>query len=314
MSFHPALERNPEFETEEYISARNDTLKHLLSSATREKRQSSLPERRLQPPNENSTASPFLYPTSESPKPYSTDSYLNSAVESANGRKLTEVDELRTASSHYRAILQEVSLNTADEALEEFPIVKAMAETMCPGFGSLIPYHPKTIHSDVLLIVVFTNQHYDLIPTLEVLYRPYYPNILYCGHPHESVEIFLNKYQTVERRSFTFLPTYTRATYECVLGAMEMNYDVNGYLVINDETLITNLNDPKFHKDKIWVGSDKEFILSERNWRKLDPRGQKLPKLLDGVLNTWKLFSYILVGHDTWILDSHHHTEKKVVF
>lgn len=112
----------------------------------------------------------------------------------------------------------------------EFPILKGMAESVCPGYGSLLPYQPEasTVHSDILLIIALTNHHYDLIPTFELLYRGNYPNILYCGHPHESIDLYLRKYQTAEHRSFSFLPTYTKASYECVLGAIEMGYDLKG--------------------------------------------------------------------------------------
>lgn len=203
--------------------------------------------------------------------------------------------------------LHEALAKHHEASVDGFPILKAMTETMCPGFGPLIPYQPATIHSDVLLIIAFTNHHYDLIPTLEVLYRSSFPNMLYCGNPHESVELFLRKYQSVEHRSFSFLPTYTRATYECVLGAMEMNYEVKGYVVISDETLIKTWNIEGLDKTKIWVSSsdheNRHVPVTKDSWPKLDPRGQKLPRLLDGLANTWKMLTYFLVGQDSYILE-----------
>jgi hypothetical protein len=208
------------------------------------------------------------------------------------------------SAKQFKAFLQEIAAKSADASADEFPILKAISENMCPGFGPLIPYQPRNVYKDALLIVVFTNQHYDLIPTLEVLYRSAFPNILYCGHPHESVEIFLRKYQSVEHRSFSFLPTYTRATYECVLGAMEMNYEVKGYMVVTDETLMKTWNIEKLDMNKIWVSSSGHDVpVTKSSWPKLDPRGQKLPRLLDGIIATWKLFSYILVGQDSWTLE-----------
>jgi hypothetical protein len=212
-----------------------------------------------------------------------------------------------TAARSAKQLLQRIPSKSSEIVPEEFPILKTMAESMCPGFGPLIPYQPKTVHDDTLLIVVFTNQHYDLIPTLEVLYRSSFPNMLYCGHPHVSVDLFLRKYQTVEHRSFSFLPTYTKASYECVLGAMEMNYEVKGYAVITDETLMKSWNIENLDKNKIWVSNslhDTRHVPVTRNsWSKLDPRGQKLPRLLDGIINTWKLFSYILVGQENLLLE-----------
>ncbi|CAL8127152.1 unnamed protein product [Orchesella dallaii] len=203
--------------------------------------------------------------------------------------------------------LHEALAKHHEASVDGFPILKAMTETMCPGFGSLVPYQPAVVQSDVLLIIAFTNHHYDLIPTLEVLYRSTFPNMLYCGNPHESIDLFLRKYQSVEHRSFSFLPTYTRATYECVLGAMEMNYEVKGYVVITDETLIKTWNIEGLDKTKIWVSSsdheNRHVPVTKESWPKLDPRGQKLPRLLDGLANTWKMLTYFLVGQDSYILE-----------
>ena len=201
----------------------------------------------------------------------------------------------------FRAFLQQIAAKSAQEghAADDFPILKAMADNMCPGYGPLLPYQPEKVNSDILLIIVFTNHHYDLIPTLEVMYRSAYPNILYCGHPHESVEIFLRKYQSVEHRSFSFLPTYTRATYECVLGAIEMNYEVKGYMVINDETIMASMNTVNLDKEKVWVSSSGYDKVTRSTWQRIDPGGQKLPRLLEGIASTWKLFSYILGGQDS---------------
>lgn len=89
---------------------------------------------------------------------------------------------------------------------------------------------------------------------------------------------------------------------------MEMNYEVKGYIVISDETLMKSWNIEDLDKNKIWVSSStthdsRHVPVTKASWRNLDPRGQKLPRLLDGIVNTWKLFTYILVGHDGWSID-----------
>ncbi|CAG7826759.1 unnamed protein product, partial [Allacma fusca] len=45
----------------------------------------------------------------------------------------------------FRALLQEVTSKSADVAADEFPILKAITENMCPGYGPLIPYQPQSL-------------------------------------------------------------------------------------------------------------------------------------------------------------------------
>jgi len=351
VSFFPALEPNLELLNDDFIGKRNDTLKSLLNKSnekidsSRDRRDAML-DRKLTPPEENSTYYPTDWPT-RTPSYDDESPYMNAGGESEardsyySRDSMKEADEMmdmldsigdhsstyprralpfgdKLGSSPYTAVPNDprtayltsrsaklLQMKSTDSNPEEFPLLSAIAESTCPGFGPLIPYQPKVVHNDILLIVVFTGQHYDFIPSLEVMYRQSFPNMLYCGHPSQYVDAFLRKYQTVEHRSFSFLPTYTKATYECVLGAMEMNYEVKGYAVITDETLMQSWNIEKLDKNKIWVSNSRHDTrhvpVNKTSWNKLDPRGHKLPRLLDGIINTWKLFSYILVGQEVWI-------------
>lgn len=112
---------------------------------------------------------------------------------------------------------------------------------------------------------------YDLIPMFEVIYREQFRNILYCGDPHESIEIFLRKYQLSEDRSFSFLPIHTKYTYECVLGAIEMGFNVDGYIMTSDDALINSWNIPKLNTSTLWYGGDYNIEITAKDWRSLDP-------------------------------------------
>ena len=56
--------------------------------------------------------------------------------------------------------------------------------------------HPEVIHSDKYLVVCFNFIHYESIPYIEALYRPSFPNILYCPN------VAFNKSQTVKFKLF----------------------------------------------------------------------------------------------------------------
>ena len=56
--------------------------------------------------------------------------------------------------------------------------------------------HPEVVHSDKYLVVGFNFIHYESIPYIEALYRPSFPNILYCPN------VPFNKNQTVKFKLF----------------------------------------------------------------------------------------------------------------
>ena len=57
--------------------------------------------------------------------------------------------------------------------------------------------HPKVVHLDKYLVVDFNFIHYESVPFIEALYRPSFPNILYCPNVP-----FNNKSQTVKYKLF----------------------------------------------------------------------------------------------------------------
>ena len=142
------------------------------------------------------------------------------------------------------------------EAMEEH-LVKTCATVNEIDWYRLIDIsQPWTRFNDILLVVIFNIEHYDVLPSLEVLYRPFFPNILYCGPglPSKQQEALLGmfkysfvQYEQVARR---FYPG--SSNYQCVAMGMAMSYDVTGYLAIGDDVIMSlpKLND--FPRDTIW--------------------------------------------------------------
>lgn len=126
---------------------------------------------------------------------------------------------------------------------------------------------------------------------------------MYCGGPHDSIEIFLRKYQLSEDRSFSFLPVHSKYTYECLLGALEMGYNVDGWIMTTDDALINSWNVPSMNVSKVWYGGDANIKVSNNNWKTLDPGSQKLPRSLDGVLKVLEFLKSALIGSTTNVAD-----------
>ena len=177
----------------------------------------------------------------------------------------TDHDEAASAESSGRSVR---SASPAPEPLESLaetssvPLIREFTDRTCPGYSQLIPHQAAHPMHNVLLIVAMTTLRYDLIPFFEVLYRHQFPNLLYCGAPHDSIEIYLRKYQLSEERSFSFLPVHTKYTYECVMGALEMGFNVDGYLMTTDDALINTWNIPALNTTKLWYGGDYNIQVS----------------------------------------------------
>ncbi|XP_014664200.1 PREDICTED: uncharacterized protein LOC106806700 [Priapulus caudatus] len=133
--------------------------------------------------------------------------------------------------------------------LQNEAAIKSLQRNICPSFVQPRSRVPQSglLFDDILLIIIFNGYHTDTIPILEVMYRPSFPNILYCGEfrPEQDNRTFANikySYYAVPKMG---LDGYN--SYECTIGAIRMGYNVSGFLVIGDDVRLniqqwTNLN------------------------------------------------------------------------
>ena len=133
----------------------------------------------------------------------------------------------------------------------------------CHRYSVMLPKHvhinfaqPWTQFDDVLLLVIFNNPHYDAIPYVETLYRPFFPNILYCGPD----TIDANLYPGVNRFTFSFISygsnpaghVHGAFTQKCTVMALQMDYAVQGYLVVSDDLLLVVHTLSKLIRKAVW--------------------------------------------------------------
>ena len=112
-------------------------------------------------------------------------------------------------------------------------------------------------HMDnIVLLIIFNNPHYDVIPYLELLYRAFFPHILYCGPGFPDLET----YPQLQRILHSFLsygdtPSGHSAgvfNYKCTIMAMQIGYQVDGYLIIADDLLIFPHHFPELSTRTFW--------------------------------------------------------------
>ncbi len=152
---------------------------------------------------------------------------------------------------------------------------------------------------NILLIVVFNKPHTEVIPLIEIMYRPFFPrNILYCAHG--SLSLKANPWRKdfnvtfITRKHYYTSKPEGYLNYECVINAIRLYPSVDGYLVIGDDTLfhasIVNLQ-----HNKTWYVPFNETMLGDvqpekvirKTVMKVDP-GWVFGSFGKEVLNAWK--------------------------
>ncbi|XP_046546384.1 uncharacterized protein LOC124256431 [Haliotis rubra] len=142
---------------------------------------------------------------------------------------------------------------------------------------------PHASIDDIALIITFNvPRFYKNIQSLEVMYRPYFPNIIYCGPKLKAFKEFVSNFTT---GNFIYVEAFKRGwyyMYECTVEAMKLNMDVKGFLQIGDDTLINPWNLYSQPREKIWLL--KSFRRANASldelkprwgwWRKVKPRIQ----------------------------------------
>ncbi|KAK6178453.1 hypothetical protein SNE40_013242 [Patella caerulea] len=104
---------------------------------------------------------------------------------------------------------------------------------------------------NILLIIVFNFPIYDNIPYLQLMYGVHFNHILYCGNDRNS----FSKSSKAFRQPVSFIEVDVFRgyyAYRCLTTAMKMNYGVDGYMMIGDDTLLNTWHLPSFPVNKIW--------------------------------------------------------------
>ncbi|XP_046362028.2 probable glycosyltransferase STELLO1 isoform X3 [Haliotis rufescens] len=134
----------------------------------------------------------------------------------------------------------------------------------------------KYLFTDVLLIVVINYpQLYKTTRTVEILYRRYFPNLLFCGPSMES----FHKDSNSELSHVEGLTEGWHYMYGCIAYAMKMNYRAKGYLHIGDDTLLQIWNLHKLPRDHVWFNDELRTLnrtVLDSPWRWwIEPEGRK---------------------------------------
>ena len=86
----------------------------------------------------------------------------------------------------------------------------------------------KDAFKDILLVIVFNRPLYDSIPDLVALYKPAFPNLLFCGSPHNAAP--------PDILTLEIIGGYLG--YECLGRAIRQHPGYKGYFYSNDDVIL----------------------------------------------------------------------------
>ena len=111
----------------------------------------------------------------------------------------------------------------------------------------------KEAFKDILLVIVYNNPLYDSIPDLIALYKPAFPNLLFCGPPHNTAP---SDILTVEVNQGYL-------GYECLGRAIRQHPGYKGYFYSSDDVILKFWSFPDFDRERIWESRESEQLLSK---------------------------------------------------
>jgi len=100
----------------------------------------------------------------------------------------------------------------------------------------------KDAFKDILLVIVYNYPFYDSTFHLVALYKPAFPNLLFCGPP--------DKTSTPDILTVDIIQGFLG--YECLGRAITQHPGYQGYFYISDDVILKYWSFPDFDREKIW--------------------------------------------------------------
>ncbi|ESO13238.1 hypothetical protein HELRODRAFT_159876 [Helobdella robusta] len=155
-----------------------------------------------------------------------------------------------------QVIKNSVEYHIANVNISQSYYIKTCSENDSP---SIIPKNlinlskPWIQQPNVLLLIVFNYPHPEVIPLLEIIHRPIYPYILYCGFEMLKQNLIFNYRISFATYFQQHGQTAGSLNYQCILKAMRMGYDIDGIFLIADDVYIkTELSKLNIEKNKFF--------------------------------------------------------------
>ena len=156
---------------------------------------------------------------------------------------------------------------------------------------------------------MFNKPSYSAIPYLEVLYRPLYPYMVYCGPGYPNVE------ETPQLKPFQYNfvsygatpkshPRQGALTYECVNLTTSLHLPADGYMVIQDDILLAPRELERLSPSLTWFFTPSKFhpifnwygIIDFKNVTACKGSNCNVP-ITRGTVVTWRHYQHNVSRH-----------------
>ncbi|XP_055898711.1 uncharacterized protein LOC106078818 [Biomphalaria glabrata] len=136
---------------------------------------------------------------------------------------------------------------------------------ICPNITKMVIAPTDTFYSnnffDILLVIVFNKPgFYSNVRYLDALYGQVFPNIIYCG---DNATQFVEQTQHLGKQfSFIDVPLDRGLVgYMCAVRAIEMNFNVKGFLIMGDDVLFKHWEFFNASRDHFWATFEGGYIV-----------------------------------------------------
>ena len=161
-------------------------------------------------------------------------------------------------------------LSSANGAIENIKAIEDTYNKTC--FGNKIndsikvdlskPWFQKP---NIILLVTFNRLYVDVLPLVEMQYRPFYPHIIYCADRLPRLEEVL----PFRLRFITYVQKHHPGSlnYACYLKVMRMGLKIEGILATADDVFLkTDL--ARFPLNRLWYRSEDVYKLKDMDTMK----------------------------------------------
>ena len=131
----------------------------------------------------------------------------------------------------------------AQSRLQNGKSILQLYNATCSSFGADVQLgEPWVQFRTIILVVLFNNPFYSVIPYLELLYRPFFPSIIYCMPKTDTSDTHYgrnHKYNVTILYYKNSMQTPGATNYICGHMVKNLGLEAEGYFFISDDILVS---------------------------------------------------------------------------
>ena len=168
---------------------------------------------------------------------------INSSIFLTKNKKgiISWIDSVRDCQSKPRSRMNVSMFSDINTNIENEKYIKNLYHNTCAAYGTGVEITKTWVEfKSIVLVVLFNNRFLRIIKYLEILYRPFFPKIVYCIPYQTEDEQLLNfdfNATVIQYKQNT--GTNGGTNYICVHHVQRLRLKAEGYLFLADDVLVS---------------------------------------------------------------------------